>query len=573
MRSLKKLGFDIGYLATLTKEDVKPLSRWESKFSRGQLKALHHLGLVTNTVQRKLLNGKSITELIFSKSSRYLDLYTRKFHNTPLRKDRRSVIAEGFLFGYPGCCVRNFAENGYAENGFVANDQEILFHWACPGCRVTPSLLPYYREAHQECQELLAAQRPSVQNLLKKTLPAAALSLIFAMAPGKAMADDPHWLSLGPEDPDGDLLTYREEVLLGAVWGGRYGKSLCGPEEALRFSAIINSLQKTPCDTSCYVTILSQNGIENCQVCGEVTDMGGVVICNPMRVKDIYIPFMGLHYMEHGSFSYDGTVNTGRVDIELLKEVLAHYNTSHFSIETTNDDDDDGLRDDFEHYFGTHINNPDSDANHLLDGAEVAEQFIEKISNLPAFEEFEPLPTDCPYLVFHRLRGSENCDICGMPINMGEVQITNPANAEEIYFPIIGLHYLAHGRFAYGGNWNSGEIDAIQLANVLGILTSAPPSGQLPEKHQLGLSNYPNPFNAGTQIEFTLPEAGHSSLKIYNINGQQVCALLNDNIEAGRHQVSWDGRDDRGVRVASGVYFCRLEYGGATKARKLLLVK
>ena len=45
MKALKKLGFDIGYLALLTQKDVKPLSRWESKFSRGQIKALHHMGL------------------------------------------------------------------------------------------------------------------------------------------------------------------------------------------------------------------------------------------------------------------------------------------------------------------------------------------------------------------------------------------------------------------------------------------------------------------------------------------------------------------------------------------------
>ena len=77
MKTLKKLGFDIAYLALLTKEQIKPLSRWEGAFSRKQIRALQHLGLRTGTVDRKLLNGNMTRELIFSTSSRYLDVYNR----------------------------------------------------------------------------------------------------------------------------------------------------------------------------------------------------------------------------------------------------------------------------------------------------------------------------------------------------------------------------------------------------------------------------------------------------------------------------------------------------------------
>ena len=573
MKALRKLGFDIAYLALLTKKDVKPLSRWESNFSRGQIKALRHLGLKTNTVDRKLANGGTITELIFSKSSRYLDFYTRRFDKKPVGKDRQTVMTEGLLFGYPGCCVRNFADNGYTQNNLVDNGQEILFHWACPGCRATPSLLPYYQKTHQECRTLLDAQRPSVPHLVKKSLPIATLSFLFALTPLKARGQDSHWLSLGAEDLDGDYLTYPEEILLGTHLAYPAAEIPNGPEEALKFIAIINSLPEIASESCCYVQHNLTYGIENCQVCGETFNMGYVTIHNPMRDISIDIPYVGLHYMEHGSFSFDGTVNFGRVDIKLLKEVLAHYDTDHFSIETSNDADADGLRDDYEDYFDTLMDNSDSNNNGLLDGAELAERFIETIAKLPVVHRGEKLLRKSPYVDYMEMDGVENCDICGMAINMGEVRIVNPMQRKSMTFPIVALHYLAHGRFAYKANWISGEVDARQLSAIFKDVTRVARQDPVFKDNPFRLINRPNPFNERTQIEFYLPHAGPAALRIYNINGQLVHALLNGNLGAGPHRVGWNGLDDNGERVASGVYFYRLEHGGKAFVRKMLLVK
>jgi hypothetical protein len=573
MKALRKLGFDIGYLALLTKREVKPLSRWENGFSRRQVKALHHLGLKTDTAERKLANGRTFTELIFSTSSHYLDFYTRKFHQTPLRKNPQTVLTEGLLFGYPACCARNFAENGYTENTFVGYGQEILFHWACPNCRVTPSLLPYYRKTHRECRQLQAAQSPSGPELLKKSLPVTALSLLFALAPMKARGDELHWLPLGPEDPDGNYLTYSEEVLLGTHLGSPCGELPNGPEEALRFSSIINSLPETPSVNFCYKQLHYTYGVENCHICGETLNMGYVSVHNPMRGISVNIPFMGLHYMEHGSFSYDGSTNSGRVDIELLKEVLVPFDTAHFAIETANDLDDDGLRDEYEDDFGTHINNSDSNGNQLVDGAELAEGFIEKMAKLPVVGWGEKLYRKTPYVEYQEMDGLENCDICGMAINMGDVRIVNPMKRTEMTFPIVGLHYLAHGRFSYGANSISGEVDARQLNNIMSDLLKISRRESVPEKTTVHLFNRPNPFNAYTEIEFSLPEAGHTALRIYNINGQLMRTLKNDYLPAGSHTVRWDGLDQTGGRVASGIYFCRLDYRGSVQARKMLLLK
>jgi hypothetical protein len=118
-----------------------------------------------------------------------------------------------------------------------------------------------------------------------------------------------------------------------------------------------------------------------------------------------------------------------------------------------------------------------------------------------------------------------------------------------------------------------GEVDAVQLAQVLDVLTWAPHGQPRPREHRLNLSNYPNPFNAGTQIEFTLARNGAVALRIYNVQGQLVRTLLDETTAAGHHLIRWDGRDDLGVQVASGVYFCRLEHGEMVKAVKMLLVK
>ncbi len=85
--------------------------------------------------------------------------------------------------------------------------------------------------------------------------------------------------------------------------------------------------------------------------------------------------------------------------------------------------------------------------------------------------------------------------------------------------------------------------------------------------------NYPNPFNPGTTIPFTLPSAGTVSLAVYDISGRVVRTLAAGTKAAGEHAASWDGRDEGGSPVASGVYFVRIEAGGESAARKILLLK
>ncbi|HTY10320.1 MAG TPA: GLUG motif-containing protein [Bacteroidota bacterium] len=81
--------------------------------------------------------------------------------------------------------------------------------------------------------------------------------------------------------------------------------------------------------------------------------------------------------------------------------------------------------------------------------------------------------------------------------------------------------------------------------------------------------NYPNPFNPSTTIQFTVPEDGRASLKIYDAIGQEVATLFNSGAKAGEyHQATFDAS-----RLASGIYFARLEFGGTMLTKKMMLLK
>ncbi|MBD3402218.1 T9SS type A sorting domain-containing protein [candidate division GN15 bacterium] len=85
--------------------------------------------------------------------------------------------------------------------------------------------------------------------------------------------------------------------------------------------------------------------------------------------------------------------------------------------------------------------------------------------------------------------------------------------------------------------------------------------------------NYPNPFNPTTTISFSLPEQAQVTLCVFNVLGQEVRRLIDATLPAGEHQVEWRARDDRGRELSSGVYLYRLEAGGFSDVKKMLLVR
>jgi len=148
LRSLKEIDFELAYLAMLTREGIKPLSRWEKPLADKDLELLQRVGLLTKQVRRTVKSGKEFVETIFSRTPAYLRLYEQAFGNTPIDKSPPTQRLEGFLFGYPPCCVNQYIRKPYAPNNMAEQQQKILFHWACRGCKVTPALLPAYQRVH-----------------------------------------------------------------------------------------------------------------------------------------------------------------------------------------------------------------------------------------------------------------------------------------------------------------------------------------------------------------------------------------------------------------------------------------
>jgi flagellar hook assembly protein FlgD len=86
-------------------------------------------------------------------------------------------------------------------------------------------------------------------------------------------------------------------------------------------------------------------------------------------------------------------------------------------------------------------------------------------------------------------------------------------------------------------------------------------------------ANYPNPFNPKTTLPFSLAAPGHVRLAIFDVAGRLQRTLVDAQLPAGEHWVNWDGRDEAGSELASGVYFSRFEAGATSEVRKLLLLR
>ena len=87
------------------------------------------------------------------------------------------------------------------------------------------------------------------------------------------------------------------------------------------------------------------------------------------------------------------------------------------------------------------------------------------------------------------------------------------------------------------------------------------------------LRNYPNPFNPETTISFIASRPGRVKLKIYNLKGQLVQTLYDDSLQEGYHSFPWNGRDEHGLAVSSGIHFARIEMNGEIQVHKMMLVK
>ncbi|KAA3618938.1 MAG: T9SS C-terminal target domain-containing protein [Calditrichaeota bacterium] len=113
--------------------------------------------------------------------------------------------------------------------------------------------------------------------------------------------------------------------------------------------------------------------------------------------------------------------------------------------------------------------------------------------------------------------------------------------------------------------WGWGRLDAVMP------ITAVSEAVELPQEFNL-LQNYPNPFNPETTIAFELAKNERVQLDIYTLLGQKIQTLINSELAAGHHKMTWDATNFNGDKVAAGLYIYRLMSGSATQSKKMLLL-
>ena len=122
------------------------------------------------------------------------------------------------------------------------------------------------------------------------------------------------------------------------------------------------------------------------------------------------------------------------------------------------------------------------------------------------------------------------------------------------------------------GNTLQELLDNVDAANDA-YNPASPVSDSSPIKLFRLAQNHPNPFNPSTSIEFAVAHEGHVELGVYDLSGRLIRTLVSETRRSGSHTVTWDGRNDSGGAVPSGMYFYKYSSGGESTSRKMTLVK
>ena len=176
-------------------------------------------------------------------------------------------------------------------------------------------------------------------------------------------------------------------------------------------------------------------------------------------------------------------------------------------------------------------------------------------------------------LLDHIYEGGKAYKICEH--SSGTIFLANGSDGIRAYDCDTSFHFLAHADD--GGNARDiVELSdgTLILANELGLVAYSfyTPEVNVEDNFILN-SNYPNPFNDGTKISFLLPEQIDASLEIYNIQGHRVRTWDLKNLSIGLHEQVWDGTDQNGNSVPSGVFIYRMIAGEFVESKKMLMLK
>ncbi|NIR64214.1 MAG: T9SS type A sorting domain-containing protein [candidate division Zixibacteria bacterium] len=154
---------------------------------------------------------------------------------------------------------------------------------------------------------------------------------------------------------------------------------------------------------------------------------------------------------------------------------------------------------------------------------------------------------------------------------MRVIDVSNPFSPFEIgYFDTWAFahHVAVTGSLAYVAD----DEDGLYIIRNDLLTWVSPPTTNKPNQFILS-QNYPNPFNPETIIRYQLPTNSKVQLTIYNLLGQKVRTLVNDKQQNGIYEVIWDGRNEFGQEVSSGIYIYRLKIDNQVASRKMVLLR
>jgi bacillolysin len=145
--------------------------------------------------------------------------------------------------------------------------------------------------------------------------------------------------------------------------------------------------------------------------------------------------------------------------------------------------------------------------------------------------------------------------------------------------PLIGADYPPGNQKAYeydGATWaklvSPNDYTLFMRATVTSTTGVIEIDTRVPEKFEI-LQNYPNPFNPTTTIRYSLPNYSNVRIIVFDVSGKQVAELVNNYQNPGTYKATWNGKNDNGSDVSSGMYFYRIVSGDFTSVKKLLLLR
>ncbi|MBL7959683.1 T9SS type A sorting domain-containing protein [bacterium] len=249
-------------------------------------------------------------------------------------------------------------------------------------------------------------------------------------------------------------------------------------------------------------------------------------------------------------------------------------------------------------YFGNYTITGPGTLTALANGADSSNNFgtaisrgytVSLLSKSASFENYTLTGNGDGYWVLGKSVAGEtpvNWHSLGAPIDVAATGTASNFKAEFNYADIeairaqyadfdeskIGLYERIDGEWKYaGGEGKDGKVTAAFKGTQLAVFYN-PDHKFIPTDFALS-QNYPNPFNPSTTIRYDIAKESKVVLKVYNMLGQEVTTLVNTTKGQGRYEIRWNGKNQFGNTVASGVYLYRLEAGNVVKTKKMLFIK